>query len=71
MSIRARLMRLERGQRQTPVAAPLSDEERRARLDALVARAHRGDPDAQQRLERLRDLEQRVRARLAPAGRTR
>ena len=71
MSIRTRLMRLEHWQRQVPTAVLLSDEERRARLDALVARAQRGDVDAQQRMEGLRDLEQRVRARLAREGRVR
>jgi hypothetical protein len=72
MSLRGRLNRLERQQR--PLSGrerngPQTDEERRARLDALLARAQRGDPEAQQRLERLRDLEQRVRARLARQGR--
>lgn len=65
MSIRAKLDRLERQQRQTSGAdwqGPLSNEERQARLDELLTRARRGDPDAQQRLEQLRDLEQRVRA---------
>jgi hypothetical protein len=68
MNIRARLSRLER-QRQIAVAGLMSDEERRARLAALVARAERGDLDARERLEKVREIFQRVRERLAREGR--
>jgi hypothetical protein len=64
MNLRSRLAGAERSARQLPVPEPEPDfEERRRRLRNIWDRAAAGDEDARRRLERLRELAERIRHR--------